>query len=137
MRYKVKQKYHKMHIFDERRKMFYQKIEQEIGKRKINLNQLAKGAGIPQSGTSRWKKGTMPSCEALIKICQYLNISADYLLDLDETPPPPALTDEEKDLLDHFRQCDPGTQKSIHMLANTGATENQAKETSLNSKKIG
>lgn len=126
-----------MHIFDERRKMFYQKIEQEIGKRKINLNQLAKGAGIPQSGTSRWKKGTMPSCEALIKICQYLNISADYLLDLDETPPPPALTDEEKDLLDHFRQCDPGTQKSIHMLANTGATENQAKETSLNSKKIG
>lgn len=126
-----------MHIFDERRKMFYQKIEQEIGKRKINLNQLAKGAGIPQSGTSRWKKGTMPSCEALIKICQYLNISADYLLDLDETPPPPALTNEEKDLLDHFRQCDPGTQKSIHMLANTGATENQAKETSLNSKKIG
>lgn len=126
-----------MHIFNERRKMFYQKIEQEIGKRKINLNQLAKGAGIPQSGTSRWKKGTMPSCEALIKICQYLNISADYLLDLDETPPPPALTDEEKDLLDHFRQCDPGTQKSIHMLANTGATENQAKETSLNSKKIG
>lgn len=126
-----------MHIFDERRKMFYQKIEQEIGKRKINLNQLAKGAGIPQSGTSRWKKGTMPSCEALIKICQYLNVSADYLLDLDETPPPPALTDEEKDLLDHFRQCDPGTQKSIHMLANTGATENQTKETSLNSKKIG
>lgn len=126
-----------MHIFNERRKMFYQKIEQEIGKRKINLNQLAKGAGIPQSGTSRWKKGTMPSCEALIKICQYLNVSADYLLDLDETPPPPALTDEEKDLLDHFRQCDPGTQKSIHMLANTGATENQTKETSLNSKKIG
>lgn len=123
-----------MHIFNERRKMFYQKIEQEIGKRKINLNQLAKGAGIPQSGTSRWKKGTMPSCEALIKICQYLNVSADYLLDLDETPPPPALTDEEKDLLDHFRQCDPGTQKSIHMLANTGATENQTKETSLNSK---
>ena len=126
-----------MHIFNERRKMFYQKIEQEIGKRKINLNQLAKGAGIPQSGTSRWKKGTMPSCEALIKICQYLNVSADYLLDLDETPPPPALTDEEKDLLDHFRQCDPGTQKSIHMLANTGATENQTKETLLNSKKRG
>ena len=80
--------------------MFYQKIEQEIGKRKINLNQLAKGAGIPQSGTSRWKKGTMPSCEALIKICQYLNVSADYLLDLDETPPPPTLTDEELDDLD-------------------------------------
>lgn len=98
--------------------MFYQKIEQEIGKRKINLNQLAKGAGIPQSGTSRWKKGTMPSCEALIKICQYLNVSADYLLDLDETPPPPTLTDEEKDLFGSFPTMRPWNTKSIHMLAN-------------------
>lgn len=126
-----------MHIFDERRKMFYQKIEQEIGKRKINLNQLAKGAGIPQSGTSRWKKGTMPSCEALIKICQYLNISADYLLDLDETPPPPALTDEEKDLLEHFRQCDAGTKKAACLLVKSGAKEQLKQETLLNSKNVG
>lgn len=126
-----------MHIFEERRKMFYQKIEQEIGKRKINLNQLAKGAGIPQSGTSRWKKGTMPSCEALIKICQYLNVSADYLLDLDETPPPLALTDEEKKLLDHFRQCSPGEQQSILLLANAGANKAEQEKESLNSKIVG
>lgn len=117
--------------------MFYQKIEQEIGKRKINLNQLAKGAGIPQSGTSRWKKGTMPSCEALIKICQYLQVSADYLLDLDETPPPPILSDQEQKLLEHFRLCDSGTQKSICILADSGAAESQEKERSLNLKKIG
>lgn len=117
--------------------MFYQKIEQEIGKRKINLNQLAKGAGIPQSGTSRWKKGTMPSCEALIKICQYLNVSADYLLDLDETPPPLALTDEEKKLLDHFRQCSPGEQQSILLLANAGANKAEQEKESLNSKNVG
>lgn len=117
--------------------MFYQKIEQEIGKRKINLNQLAKGAGIPQSGTSRWKKGTMPSCEALIKICQYLNVSADYLLDLDETPPPLALTDEEKKLLDHFRQCSPGEQQSILLLANAGANKAEQEKESLNSKIVG
>lgn len=117
--------------------MFYQKIEQEIGKRKINLNQLAKGAGIPQSGTSRWKKGTMPSCEALIKICQYLNVSADYLLDLDETPPPPALTDEEKKLLNHFRQCSPGEKQSILLLANAGANKAEQEKESLNSKIVG
>ena len=66
-------------------------------------------------------------------IIYYYIIKSDEIPNLSNTN----LTDEEKDLLDHFRQCDPGTQKSIHMLANTGATENQAKETSLNSKKIG
>lgn len=116
--------------------MFYEKIEKEIDKRGINLNKLAKGAGITQSGTSRWKTGTMPSCEALVKICKYLNVSADYLLDLDETPPPPTLTDQEAELLDHFRQCKPDIQKSIMLLASSGAQEALTQETSLNLKNI-
>lgn len=117
--------------------MFYEKIEKEIDKRGINLNKLAKGAGITQSGTSRWKTGTMPSCEALVKICKYLNVSADYLLDLDETPPPPTLTDQEAELLDHFRQCKPDVQKSIKLLASSGAQEALEQETSLILKNIG
>lgn len=116
--------------------MFYEKIEKIIKQRHITLNQLAKGAGIPQSGTSRWKKGSMPSSELLVKICKYLDVSADYLLDLDETPPPLILTDQEKELLEHFRQCDPGTQKSVCMLASSGAAEQLKQETSFNSKNV-
>lgn len=117
--------------------MFIEKLEQLIQEKNITMNRLAKNAGFSQTSTDRWKKGSMPNTDALIKICKYLNVSADYLLDLNETPPPPILTDQEQKLLEHFRQCDSGTQKSICMLADTGATENQAKETSLNSKKIG
>jgi transcriptional regulator with XRE-family HTH domain len=103
----------------------------------MNLNQLSKAIGIAQSPTSRWKTGTMPNAETLIKICQYLNVSADYLLDLDEEVPPPKLSDQEEKLLDHFRQCDAGTQKSILMLASSGAAEAESTETSLNSKNAG
>lgn len=116
--------------------MFIEKLEMLVKSKGLTMNRLAKNAGFSQTSTDRWKKGSLPSIEALIKICKYLNVSADYLLDLDKTPPP-ILTDQEQKLLEHFRQCDSGTQKSICMLADTGATENQAKETSLNSKKIG
>lgn len=117
--------------------MFIEKLEKIINEKNITMNRLAKNAGFSQTSTDRWKKGSLPSVETLIKVCKYLNVSADYLLDLDTGAPPPILTDQEQKLLEHFRQCDSGTQKSICMLADTGATENQTKETSLNSKKIG
>lgn len=117
--------------------MFYEKIEKEIQKRQMNLNQLAKGAGITQSGTSRWKSGTMPSCEVLVRICRYLNVSADYLLDLDDTPPPPNLSDREALLIENFRLCKPETQGNIELLASSGAQEALKQETSSNLKNIG
>lgn len=121
--------------------MFYEKIEKEIKKRKINLNQLAKGAGITQSGTSRWKSGTMPSCDVLVKICKYLNVSADYLLDLDDTPPPPYISDQEMTLIKNFRLCSPETQENIEELASIGADKAEKKkaktETSSGLKNIG
>lgn len=116
--------------------MFIEKLEETLKQKHLTMNKLAKGIDYSQSATSQWKKGRMPQIDVLKKICEYLNVSADYLLDLDKTPPP-ILTDQEQKLLEHFRQCDSGTQKSICMLADTGATENQEKETSLNSKKIG
>ena len=116
--------------------MFYEKLDKVLKQKGLTLNKLAKGCEIAQSPTSRWKNGTMPNAETLIKICKYLDVSADYLLDLDETPPPPILTDQEKELLEHFRQCDPGTKKSVCMLASSGAAEQLKQETSFNSKNV-
>lgn len=116
--------------------MFYKNLENVLKQKDLNLNKLAKGCEIAQSQTSKWKKGYIPGSEILIKICKYLDVSADYLLDLNETPPP-ILTDQEKQLLEHFRQCDPGTQNSICLLASSGAAEQVTKETSLSSKNVG
>lgn len=116
--------------------MFYENLENVLKQKDLNLNKLAKGCEIAQSQTSKWKKGYIPGSEILIKICKYLDVSADYLLDLDETPPP-ILTDQEKQLLEHFRQCDPGTQNSICLLASSGAAEQVTKETSSSSQNVG
>lgn len=117
--------------------MFVEKLEIILKEKHLTMNKLAKAIGYSQSATSQWKKGRMPQIDILQKICKYLDVSADYLLDLDETPPPPILTDQEKELLEHFRQCDPGTQKSVCMLASSGAAEQLSKETSFNSKNVG
>lgn len=116
--------------------MFFEKLEKEIQKNGITMNKLAKNAGFSQANTDRWKKGSMPNTDALIKICKYLNISADYLLDLDENAPPP-MTEEEQELLEHFRQCKPDVKKSVLLLAGSGAEQAEKEETLLNSKNAG
>ena len=117
--------------------MFYKKLEELVKERNLTMNKLAKNAGFSQTGTDRWKKGSMPSCEALVKICKYLNVSADYLLDLDDTPPPPNISDREAVLLEHFRLCKPETQGNIELLASSGAEEALKQETSSRLKNIG
>mgnify|MGYP004557740881 FL=1 len=116
--------------------MFIEKLEMLVKENNLTMNRLAKNAGFSQANTDRWKKGSMPNTDALIKICKYLNVSADYLLDLDETPPP-ILTDQEQKLLEHFRQCSPGEQQSILLLANAGANKAEQEKESLNSKIVG
>ena len=79
----------------------------------------------------------MPNAESLVKLCRYLNVSADYLLDLDDTPPPPMVTEQERELLEDFRQCSPERQQIIMETARSGAEDAKNKEKSLNLKNIG
>lgn len=117
--------------------MFYEKLNNELVKRHMNLTQLSKETNISQPTTSRWKKGGLPGADALVKICKYLNVSADYLLDLDETPPPITLTDQEIKLIKHFRICNADGKDELCQIAQIKAEKQLKQETSLNSKKIG
>ena len=114
--------------------MFIEKLEKIINEKNITMNRLAKNAGFSQTSTDRWKKGSLPSVEALIKVCKYLNVSADYLLDLDTGALPPILTDQEQELLEHFRHCDDGTKKAACLFVKSGSKEQLKQETLLNSK---
>ena len=117
--------------------MFIEKLEIILKEKNLTMNKLAKAIDFSQSATSQWKKGRMPQIDVLQKICKYLNVSADYLLDLDEGPPPPVLTDQEQELLEHFRQCKEGTRESILLLAQSGAEQAKQQEALLNSKNAG
>lgn len=93
--------------------MFSENLEKVLKKKNLTMNKLAKGIEIAQSQTSKWKKGYVPGTEILIKICKYLNVSADYLLDLDTGQSPDILTAEEEELLNNYRSTKDNTDKQI------------------------
>ena len=93
--------------------MFYEKLDEILKKKDLTMNKLAKNAGVAQASTVRWKNGSIPNADALIKICKYLNVSADYLLDLDTGQPPDILTAEEEELLNNYRSTKDNTDKQI------------------------
>jgi transcriptional regulator with XRE-family HTH domain len=124
-------------FFRKEKSMFYDKLEKITKEKQLTMNKLSKEAGFSQASTDRWKKGSLPNTDALLKICKYLNVSADYLLDLEEEAPPPVLTDQEKELIEAFRECDSGTQRSILISTKSIAADQKEKETSFHTKNVG
>jgi transcriptional regulator with XRE-family HTH domain len=55
----------------------------EISKeRKIPLTQICKDVGIATTSFQNWKNGSQPTLDKVVKILQYLNLSADEVLGL-------------------------------------------------------
>lgn len=104
-------------------KIFIDVLEKELENRGLTLNKLAKGAGISQPTTNRWKNGSIPNADALIKICKYLNVSADYLLELKPPDEPPdELTQKEKLIIEYYRTADERGQNYIFETAEREAS---------------
>ena len=58
-----------------------QRLEEALSIRKIGkMYVLAIELGVSESTISRWKQGAPIATENLIKLCQFLDISADWLL---------------------------------------------------------
>ena len=113
--------------------MFIENLEEILKKRNMTLNGLSKQATtFKQAATSRWKHGSYPSIDVLKEICEMLNVSADYLLDL----APPEMTDQERKLLENFRSADQRGQESILDIADREASRNKQNE-NLSTLKIG
>ena len=50
-------------------------------KNKVSMEKLAKAINVDHSNISRWENGkVIPSCYYLKLICDYFDVSADYLL---------------------------------------------------------
>jgi len=49
--------------------------------------QVAEGISIAESAYQRYERGaSKPSYEMIIKLCNYFNVSSDYLLGLSDNP---------------------------------------------------
>ena len=119
--------------------IFFENLEKELKKRKLTLNKLSKEIGVSQGATSRWKYGGYPSIDVLANICKYLNVSADYLLELEPPDPPPdraeRLDEREQLLIEYYRAADERGKEYIFDAAKREASRAApTEERSLNSK---
>ena len=70
--------YNKNMKFQER----FNEVLKICGKTQVDI---AREIGVSQQGLSEYKAGrSVPSLEKLYKLCKYLDVSADYLLGLDD-----------------------------------------------------
>jgi len=65
-----------------------QRIFSLMSERSISKSDLAKGTGIKPNTISDWQtKGTNPSADKIACICDFLNVSANWLLTGEDKPP--------------------------------------------------
>lgn len=64
--------------------LFQQRIKDALGECQYSQKQIAAILDISESNITNWKNGdNLPSLDVLYKLCLLLNISADYLLGLE------------------------------------------------------
>lgn len=66
--------------------MFWERFEKLCNAKGIKPNPVAAEIGIRSGTVTKWKNGTIPTGETLIKIANYFNVSIDYLLGIADSP---------------------------------------------------
>ena len=93
--------------------LFYERLRTLLKDRGITGKEFSEEMGVTTAKAGRWLTGvTDPSFDELIQICNFFNVSADYMLtgklsryELTENDIKfMALSDEEKDYLIAFKQ---------------------------------
>lgn len=65
--------------------MFYENIKIMCKQNKTSITKLCSEIGLSSGVLSKWKSGSIPNGETLIKIADYLNCSVDFILGRTET----------------------------------------------------
>lgn len=87
--------------------MFWERFDELCSKNNIAPNAVAKIIGVSNATSTKWKGGSIPNGETLIKIADYFECSIDYLLDRTDEPGIAkckisgdiSLTEEEREVL--------------------------------------
>lgn len=88
--------------------MFYDKYCELCKRNGISPTKAAAEIGLGMGTPTAWKKrGTYPNPAQAKKVANYFNVSIDWLMDneIEKQPTNGELSDEEKAMLDLFRQA--------------------------------
>lgn len=59
---------------------FFSRVQQLCSEKGVSITSVALELGFSRSTPTAWKKGNVPSADAIEKLADYFNVSADYLL---------------------------------------------------------
>lgn len=51
-----------------------------MNQRGVTAKKLTSDLGISNSAVSDWKSGSKPSCDVIVKLAKYFNVTTDYIL---------------------------------------------------------
>ena len=60
--------------------MFWSILIELCNQRGMKPNQVGKQLGISSASFTKWKNGSIPTVDALIKLSEYFNVTIDYLV---------------------------------------------------------
>lgn len=104
--------------------MFYQRLKAACDLRNIAISRAVQDT-LPSVGVvDNWKKGGMPRVDAVIKLANYLRVTADFLLELTDNPFPISpnardLDENEAVLIDKLRMADSCTYDHVFKMASS------------------
>lgn len=88
-----------------------------LNEKNLKMSDLCAYIGINASTMTTWKtRNTDPPAKHLFRICEFLNISLEYLLTGEEqkkSPSSPQLNEDESELLNQFKKLDKEGQTSV------------------------
>lgn len=122
--------------------MFWERFYElcaEIGKKP---NPVGKEIGVSSGAITKWKNGTVPPAEILIKISDYFNCSVDYLLGRAEKQKIASISPDESDsnknrLMHNYNKMNDKAQEHIadysdFMLTNPQNLKNNPQNNKMN-----
>lgn len=95
--------------------MFWDRFYNLCVENRITPNAFAKTVNVSSGVITKWKQGSLPNTEALIKISDYFNVSTDYLLTGKEKSSSSELelTENEQRILEIFKRLSESQQGQI------------------------
>lgn len=101
-----------------------ERLFNEMKEKKLKSTDLANILNINKTVISAWKsRGTNPPSEYIVQICEFLDISINYLLTGKEEN---EIASEEKELIKYYRTADQRGKRTIMRTAREEAEEQKS-----------
>ena len=102
-------------------KEIVERIDSILKEKNLKRLALAEFSNISVQTITDWsKRGSIPSADTAVKIAKYLNVSTDWLITGED---PQGLTEEERRLVDDWRELGADARKAVRAVLDTFVAE--------------